>query len=83
MEMGGGSTKAIKKKKTALPWKCSHLGGERMARKEAAATEEWGPWGWGDQAGRGTHRTADPEPRGVGRLPGTEAVQTGREIGVA
>ena len=49
-----------------------------MARKEAAATVEWGPWGGGTRR-EGTPRTADPEPRVSGRLPGTEAVHTGRE----
>ena len=34
--------------------------------------------GWGTRR-EGTHRTADPEPRVLGRLPGAEGVQTGRE----
>lgn len=36
MEMGGGSAKAIKKKKTALPWTCSHLGGGEDGKKRGS-----------------------------------------------
>ena len=51
MEMGGGSAKAIKKKKTALPWKCSRLGGGEDGKKRGSSNSGMGTRGWGDQAG--------------------------------
>ena len=61
MEMGGGSAKAIKKKKTALPWKCSHLGGGEDGKKRGSRNSGMGTLGGGP--GRRAHtgqRTLSP-----------------------
>ena len=51
MEMGGGSAKAIKKKNTALPWNCSHLGGGEDGKKRGSSNSGMGTPRWGEQVG--------------------------------
>ena len=62
MEMGGGSAKAIKKKKTALPWKCSHLGGGEDGKKRGSSNSGMGAPRWGEQVGGHTQDSGPLRP---------------------